>query len=328
MVESADEKRAREIMEATTVRTESGKFQTGLLWKYDLIEFPDSKPMAERRLQCLEKRLSKDPVLYDKVREQGSNYLSKGYAHKATEKELQQTNPSQVWYLPLGVVVNPRKSGKVRVVWDAAATVRGVSLNSVLLKGPDLLQSLPTVLCRFRQREVAINADIKEMFHQVIIRPEDRQAQRFLWRNNQSEPADVFVMDVAIFGSTCSPSSAQYAKNLNANELSSRFPRAATAVLENHYVDDYLDSVNTVEEAVKLAAEVRAVHGHAGFELRHYLSNSMDVLEQIGEEPSETSKSFAMGKDSGAERVLGMIWLPERDVFTFAIVSRRSEEVA
>ncbi|XP_062541336.1 uncharacterized protein LOC134209365 [Armigeres subalbatus] len=280
--------------------------------------------MAERRLQCLERRLSKDPTLYDKVREQIDDYLSKGYTHKATERELKDTVQNQTWYLPLGVVVNPKKPEKVRVVWDAAATVKGVSLNSVLLKGPDFLQSLPTVLCRFRQREVAINADIKEMFHQVIIRPEDRQAQRFLWRKNPSEQTEVFVMDVAIFGATCSPSSAQFAKNRNAVELSREFPRAATAVLENHYVDDYLDSVDSVYEAVELAREVKTLHQHAGFELRHWLSNSVDVLKQIGEKPSETPKNFVMGKNVGTERVLGLSWLPHEDIFTFAIQFREN----
>ncbi|XP_065079713.1 uncharacterized protein LOC135702590 [Ochlerotatus camptorhynchus] len=326
IVESTSEKRARELMEATTVRTNSGKFQTGLLWKQNKVKFPDSRPMAERRLQCLEKRLSKDPNLYEKVRDQMADYIAKGYAHRATEQELKKTDPSQVWYLPLGVVTNPKKPEKVRVVWDAAATVNGVSLNSVLLKGPDLLQSLPTVLCRFRQKEVAINADIKEMFHQVFIRPEDRQALRFLWRNHPLEPVQVFVMDVAIFGSTCSPCSAQFVKNLNASEQSSEFPRAAAAVVENHYVDDYLDSVDTIEEAVQLAKEVKTVHERGGFELRHWLSSSAEVLKKIGEEPTESTKNFVVGKGSGSERVLGMIWLPQEDLFSFAIHFRSDLE--
>ncbi|XP_062538477.1 uncharacterized protein LOC134206767 [Armigeres subalbatus] len=280
IIESKTEKRAREILEATTVRMKSGKFQTGLLWRYDRVAFPDSKPMAEKRLRCLENRLSKNPELYEKVRQQMIDYVEKGYAHKATMNELKQTVPWQVWYLPLSVVHNSKKPDKVRIVWDAAASVKGISLNSVLLKGPDMLQSLPTVLCRFRQREVAINADIKEMFHQVFIRTEDRQAQRFLWRNNPTEPMQVFVMDVAIFGATCSPCSAQFAKNINASEHATEYPRAATAVVDNHYVDDYLDSVDTVEEATRLAKEVKLIHQHGGFELRHWLSNRKEVLEK------------------------------------------------
>ncbi|XP_055643274.1 uncharacterized protein LOC129779676 [Toxorhynchites rutilus septentrionalis] len=251
-----------------------------------------------------------------------ADYLAKGYAHKATELELKETKASDVWYLPLGVVTNPKKPEKLRIVWDAAASVKGVSLNSVLLKGPDLLQSLPTVLCRFRQKEVAINADIKEMFHQVLIRPEDRQALRFLWRNQPSEAVQVFVMNVAIFGSTCSPCSAQFVKDLNASEHSTEFPRAATAVIENHYVDDYLDSVDTVEEAVQLAEEVKTIHERGGFELRHWLSNAPEVLERIGEESSESSKNFVMGKCTNSERILGMIWIPQEDIFSFAVQFR------
>ncbi|XP_062714172.1 uncharacterized protein LOC134290955 [Aedes albopictus] len=323
VVESKMERRAREIMEATTVRTNSGKFETGLLWRFDKIAFPDSRPMAERRLRCLETRLSKKPALYENVRKQMVDYVNKGYAHKATKEELETTKSCQAWYLPLGVVSNPKKPEKVRIVWDAAASVKGVSLNSVLLKGPDLLQSLPTVLCRFRQREVAINADIREMFHQVYIRPEDRQAQRFLWRNNSTEPMEVFVMDVAIFGATCSPCSAQFAKNLNASEHATEFPRAATAVVENHYVDDYLDSTDTVNQAIQLATEVKWIHQRGGFEPRNWLSNRKEVLEKLGEESPDASKNFVMGKGCTSERVLGMIWLPQEDVFSFAIDFRK-----
>ncbi|GBP47839.1 hypothetical protein EVAR_43530_1 [Eumeta japonica] len=49
------------------------------------------------------------------------------------------------------------------------ARARGTSLNENLLTGPDLLQSLPAVLMKFRQHRVAVAADIKEMFLQIEI---------------------------------------------------------------------------------------------------------------------------------------------------------------
>lgn len=188
------------------------------------------------------------------------------------------------------------------MVWDAAAVVQGVSFNSVLLTGPDLLVPLQAVLSRYRQKKIAISADIMEMFHQVEIRPEDRQAQRFLWRNNPGDPIQVFVMDVAIFGSTCSPCSTQFAKNLNADEHSAEFPEAAVAIKENHYVDDYLDSVDSIDEAVQLATDVKTVHSRGGFQIRHWMSNSPEVLRRIGEQNSLTVKSFVMDKDSQHSR--------------------------
>ena len=72
-------------------------------------------------------------------------------------------------------------SKKFRVVMDCAAPFQGVSLNSVLLQGPDNLSSLLEVLFRFRFYPVAIVADIKNMFHQVKCDPADRSALRFLF---------------------------------------------------------------------------------------------------------------------------------------------------
>lgn len=166
--------------------------------------------MAEKRFRCLERRLNSKPDLYEHVKTQINEYQAKGYAHKVSQEELASFDPKRTWFLPLNVVTNPRKPNKVRLVWDAAAKVQGQSFNSALLAGPDFLTPLSAVLSSFRQFEVAISADICEMFHQFFIRPEDRTAQLFLFRDDPSKPFDVFVMDVATFGSTCSPSAAQY----------------------------------------------------------------------------------------------------------------------
>ncbi|XP_060589840.1 uncharacterized protein LOC132744996 [Ruditapes philippinarum] len=61
--------------------------------------------------------------------------------------------PGRIWYLPHHPVVNPKKPGKVRVVFDCAAKYRGTSLNDNLLQGPDLTNSITGVLMRFRQAQ-------------------------------------------------------------------------------------------------------------------------------------------------------------------------------
>lgn len=205
--ESAEVQRARAILQETTVRI-GDRFQTGLLWREDVRQFPDSFPMALRRLKALERKLEKNVPLKENVTRQINEYQAKGYAHQATAEELEEAIPSTVWYLPLNVVLNPRKPDKVRLVWDAAATVEGVSLNSELLTGPDMLVSLPEVISHFRERPVAFGGDIAEMYHQIRVRPEDRSAQRFLYRANPEDAPQVFVMDVRInvlsqFGTIC-----------------------------------------------------------------------------------------------------------------------------
>ncbi|XP_055527971.1 uncharacterized protein LOC129720514 [Wyeomyia smithii] len=217
-LESAEDKRARNILEKTTQRI-GDRFETGLLWKTDNPEFPDSYPMALRQLKQLEKKFEKNPELHENVCRQIDEYLVKGYAHLATPEELDASEPGKVWYLPLNVVFNPKKPGKIRLMWDAAAMVRGVSLNSQLLKGPDMLVSLLSVLAGFREKKIAIGGDLREMFHQMKIIAKDRRFQRFIFRKSPRESPRVFIMDVATFGSSSSPCSAQYVKNLNAQEF-------------------------------------------------------------------------------------------------------------
>ncbi|XP_062714275.1 uncharacterized protein LOC134291033 [Aedes albopictus] len=317
--EAEEDRRAKEILRRTTIKRADGHYETGLLWRYDSVELPSSYGMAERRLLCLERKLRSNPELQASLERQISEYQDKGYAHKATPQELANSDPHRTWYLPLGVVTNPRKPGKVRIIWDAAAKASGVSLNDVLLKGPDLLTSLPGVLCRFRQREVAIAGDIREMYHQLKIRKEDCQAQRFLYRSDPSQKPDVFVMDVATFGSTCSPCSANFVKNKNALEWKEEYPEASAAVIENHYVDDYLDSRDTEQDLAILASDVRQIQAEAGFELRNWRSNSRKVLQSLGEDSAIPMKEFNADKESQVERVLGMAWLPAEDVFVYYV---------
>lgn len=119
------------------------------------------------------------------------------------------------------------------MVWDAAAKANSISLNSMLLKGPDELTLLHGVLQRFRERSVAICGDIREMFHQVRIRKDDQHFQRFLWRDGKrrQEP-DTYIMQVMTFDATCSPSAAQYVKNYNAEQFRVQYPRATMSIIK------------------------------------------------------------------------------------------------
>ncbi|XP_062714070.1 uncharacterized protein LOC134290872 [Aedes albopictus] len=318
--ESEEEKRAQKLLTDTTRRVPVGSgYETGLLWRTDNPSFPDSYPMAVRRLEALERKLVSKPELERRVREQIVEYVHKGYAHKASLSELTSVDAERVWYLPLGAVTTPRKPGKVRLIWDAAAKVGNVSFNSKLLKGPDLLTPLPKVLSQFRQFPIAVCGDIMEMFHQIRIRTPDNQSQRFLFRNSPADHPDVYVMDVATFGSTCSPASAQYIKNLNAEEHSGEYPRAAAAVMNKHYVDDYLDSFETVQEAISVVNEVKLVHSKGGFTLRHFSSNEAKVLEGIGASSDCEPKSLDLERGEKSESVLGMQWIPHEDVFVYAL---------
>lgn len=57
-----------------------------------------------------------------------------------------QTDEKLGAQIPLNVVQHSKKLGKTRLVCDAAACIHGKPLNSKLLKGSDLVTSLPIVI--------------------------------------------------------------------------------------------------------------------------------------------------------------------------------------
>ncbi|XP_055543148.1 uncharacterized protein LOC129728718 [Wyeomyia smithii] len=97
------------------------------------------------------------------------------------------------------------------------------------------------------------------------------------------------------------------------------FPRAATAIIEYHYVDDYFDSFATVEEAIEVAKQVKHIHEKGGFEIRNFLSNSGQVLSAVEDTSQDESKELIIVRVEKTESVLGMRWNPLADVFSYAL---------
>ena len=309
---SKDDERALAVMTSTTRRV-GDHWETGLIWKRDDISMPDSKANAMKRLKSTETKMDKNPVFAKEYQNKIQSYLDSGYARYLTAEEAAVTTP-QTWYLPHFGVMNPNKPGRMRFVFDAAAKSRGMSLNDFLLPGPDLLASLPGCLIKFRQRRIGFSGDIKDFFHRIRIRPEDQNSQRFLWRGmDRDREPDVLVMQVSIFGSTSSPFTSLSAKEKNADEFVEEFPEASTAILKRHYMDDYLDSTDTAEEAVKLIKDVIEVHRRGDFHIGKFIASSKEVRNALPENvvsvqtPArelEAAPSLNFDSDMAIERVL------------------------
>ena len=218
-------------------------------------------------------------------------------------------------------VTNPNKPGKIRLVNDAAAEFKGTSLNKSLVTGPDLLNSLVGILLRFRTHPVAIAADLKDFFHRVRVSDGDADSLRFLWQDDihSNEPPDTYQMLSHIFGATDSPSCANYALKRVARDNASDYDgQTVESALRSFYVDDFLKSVLTEEQGIKLSKELISMLKKGDMRLTKFLSNSKKVLEAIPE--SEHSPSISFDIQDGEEqfeRALGMSWNVKDDVFTF-----------
>ncbi|XP_055623063.1 uncharacterized protein LOC129766521 [Toxorhynchites rutilus septentrionalis] len=183
------------------------------------------------------------------------------------------------------------------------------------------------VLIRFREGMYAVAGDIREMFYQVRTREEDQDALRFLFRD-ENQTMGHYVMQVMIFGATCSPACAQYIKNKNADLYHDKYPQAVEAI-KAMYVDDLLDSYHSIEEAMKTVNQIIKINDNAHFELRNFISNNHEILKALPENrisPSCERKEFEE-KTAKSERVLGVFWDIKSDSVQYKINEINCEHI-
>ena len=138
-----------------------GRYEIPLPFREPLLDLPNTKELAQRRIKVLRKKLLKE----DDFRKSYYNFmdemLSKNYAEEVPKDEWSKTE--NVWYIPHFGVRHSSKPEKVCVVFDCAAKVDNVSLNDLLVPGPDINNLLIDVLMRFREGKFGYSADIESI---------------------------------------------------------------------------------------------------------------------------------------------------------------------
>lgn len=160
--------------------------------------------------------------------------FSKGHAEVAPVLK----NKEECWYIPIFGVYNPKKPNQISMVFDSSATFHGQSLNSILLSGPDLTNSLHGVLLRFRKEKIGVTGDIEQMFHSFKIRQDHRNFVPFIWfqDNDPTLPLTEYRMCVHFFGNSPSPAVATYCLRRCVQERRDCDPKVYTFVNRNFYV--------------------------------------------------------------------------------------------
>ena len=314
---SRDDKRALKILEKQTI-FDGEKYITPMLWDDPACTFPDNSSMAKKRYDLLCRRLRADDKLYEDYKAKMHHYFEKGFARKMSKKEAQRKT-SKTWILPTHPVFHPKKPNKLRVVNDAAAKFQGTSLNTNLITGPDLLNSLVGIILRFRIGKIAVTADLEEFFHQVRVPAADADSLRFLWKDDiwSDRPPDVMQMLVHIFGAKDSVTCAIHALHQTARDHQEDFdPLTFWTILKSFYVDDLLQSYPSVDSALPMVHELFACTKRGGFRLTKWMSNSKEIIDSLP--PSEVSSKMTFELDAGTvEKALGMLWNIADDNITY-----------
>ena len=310
---SQEDRRFLNIVDENFHQRPDKHFEGPLPLKDNSVTFPNNKHLALKRLYSLKKKFALDAKFKDDYCNFMADSLSKGYAERVPDAEL-NVEDGKVWYVPHHGVYHAKK-GKLRVVYDCSAEFQGFSLNSQLLQGPDYINNLAGVFVRFRKDKIALSCDIEGMFNQIFVCEENRNLLRFLWWENEmnTEPVS-YRVTTHLFGAVSSPACAMYALHETAEKYEAKFGKeAADFVRKNFYVDDGLISVSDADSAVQLAQNTISLCAEGGFRLHKFSSNDQSVIERL---PADRVSKDTASVDVNLhiyEHALGMKWSTKTD---------------
>lgn len=281
---------------------------------------PDNRCYALKRLESLRRTLNKKPDMKAHFIE----FMQKMLDNKHAELAPPRTKNKETWYLPTFGVYHPQKPGKIRVVFDSSAKFDGVSLNDVLLSGPNLNNTLVGVLLRFRKEPVAITADIEQMFYCFVVQEDHRDYLRFLWYEDNDLTKEVvdYRMRVHVFGNSPSPAVAIYGLRMAAKEAEGEYGTNARNFIEqDFYVDDALKSFPTEAEAIDILQRAQKMLALSNLRLHKIASNKVEVVSAFpSEDRAKEIKELDLTTDKlPVQRSLGVIWNTTSDTFMFDV---------
>ncbi|XP_062539105.1 uncharacterized protein LOC134207398 [Armigeres subalbatus] len=301
-----------------TVRREIGGRYTVTLPKNEQIiqQLGESKEIAEKRLQSVERRLSRNIDLQRQYFDFMAEYLELGHMRKVAEVSKEAVKRVYLPHHP--VIKDSSTTTKVRVVFDASCkTTTGISLNDALFAGPTVQQDLRSIVIRSRFRQVMVVADVEKMFRQIWVDKQDTPLQCVLWFGPEKEVASYELLTVT-YGTKSAPYLATRALKQLAEDEQERYPLAAKAIDEDVYMDDVISGADDVDTAIKLRDQFDSMLLSGGFRLRKWASNREEVLKGIPYQDLALPVMDGINWDQDAEvKTLGLNWLPNVDCFRF-----------
>lgn len=199
---------------------------------------------------------------------------------------------------------------KLRVVFDASnKSYTGVSLNDCQMIGPKLQSDLYIILLRFRKYAVGMTADVAKMYRQIIVHEKDRNMQRILWRDNESDDIGEYKLNTVTYGTASAPFLAVRSLIECANVESENCQKAHEAIVSDMYVDDLITGADNEEAAIILQQQISSILRRGGFELRKWTSSNNNVLQAISPNQRE-KKELLQFENEESIKALGIYWFP------------------
>ncbi|XP_034547118.1 uncharacterized protein LOC117818374 isoform X1 [Notolabrus celidotus] len=317
---SVEDKLFLDLMDKEVYMDDANCWVAPLPFRPNRSRLPNNRQQAFNRLTSLRRMLEKKKGMKDHF----FKFMQTMFDSDQAEPAPALTTEQERWYLPIFGVYHPQKKDQIRVVFDSSAKHEGLCLNDVLLKGPDMNNSLLGVLLRFRKEPVAVMADVQKMFYCFTVREEHRDFLRFLWfeDNNPTKQITEYRMKVHVFGNSPSPAVAIYGLRKAALHAEGEDgTEAKQFIMRNFYVDDALASFPTNDEAISVLKRTKDMLAESSIKLHKIASNSRVVMDAFSpEERAKDLVNLELTIDPlPLQHSLGLTWSLQTDTFTFCV---------
>ena len=179
--------------------------------------------------------------LVDSCNEVFENMVKLGALSEIGHAEL-HTWKGPTHYLPIQVVIHPHSvTTPYRLVTNSslADPETGLSLNSILAKGPMALNDTWDITIRFRHGEYGLSADISKAYYQMKTGVLEKHCRRVLWRYGQvGTPWRIFGFEVVSMGDCCAACLMELIKRGTCEKFQNIDPVASKKIIDNSFVDD------------------------------------------------------------------------------------------
>lgn len=306
---SNEEKACDNYFTNNVTRAQDGKFIMRIPFKIDPKTpnfLGNSLENAKKRFYQLERRFARNPKLKEEYANGIREYIELGHAIKKPIEELCHVIPHHA------VIKENSTTTRLRTVYDASAkTSNGHSLNDRMHIGPTILEDLWAVLIRWRMGKIALTADIEKMYRQFWVHENDSKYLQILWRDNPTDPFELIELRTVTFGTAAAPYMAIKGLHLIAEAVEKTHPQIANSIKKCFYVDDYVESFDTPQQANQTKTQLTTTLAEYGLNLRKWHSNADDF---------KTEEVVAMKTHPTALcTTLGMQWNTNNDQISYKV---------
>ncbi len=256
------------------VRDSDGRYQVNVPWIPGAELTETNEAQSKKRLHSVTRKLNQDPVLKSTYRNIIFEQLEKGIVERLPE----EPTGSRVFYMPhKPVVKSSATTTKVRMVFDASAKPNPLvrSINECMYKGPPLQPLLWDILIRARMSPYLLIGDIQQAFLQVGLKPEDRDAFRFVFELIDGTE-EQFRFTRTPFGAEASPfllgATLQHHYDKQPKE---KYTNTLVALKENTYVDNLMKTGDSVEELDEFKCEATTIMEEGKFPVHKWESTDV-----------------------------------------------------